>query len=78
MCQTAAHLQRNDGHPLETCYKVFRREVLAGIRLQSDRFGFEPEITAKIAKGRRRGSFSQVFCRSWLCIGWELTTICAT
>jgi glycosyltransferase involved in cell wall biosynthesis len=35
---------------METCYKVFRREVLDGIRLRSDRFGFEPEITAKIAK----------------------------
>jgi glycosyltransferase involved in cell wall biosynthesis len=35
---------------METCYKVFRREVLQGINLRSDRFGFEPEITAKIAK----------------------------
>jgi glycosyltransferase involved in cell wall biosynthesis len=35
---------------METCYKVFRQEVLKGIRLRSDRFGFEPEITAKIAK----------------------------
>lgn len=35
---------------METCYKVFRREVLQGIELKSDRFGFEPEITAKIAK----------------------------
>jgi len=39
---------------IETCYKVFRREVLAPIRLKSNRFGFEPEITAKIAKGRWR------------------------
>jgi glycosyltransferase involved in cell wall biosynthesis len=38
---------------METCYKVFRREVLAGLRLRSNRFGFEPEITAKIARGRR-------------------------
>jgi glycosyltransferase involved in cell wall biosynthesis len=37
---------------METCYKVFRREVLTGIRLKSNRFGFEPEITAKIAKKR--------------------------
>jgi glycosyltransferase involved in cell wall biosynthesis len=37
---------------METCYKVFRREVLQGIRLRSNRFGFEPEITAKIAKRR--------------------------
>lgn len=35
---------------METCYKVFRREVLDGITLKSDRFGFEPEVTAKIAK----------------------------
>ena len=37
---------------METCYKVFRREVLKGIQLKSNRFGFEPEITAKIAKRR--------------------------
>lgn len=35
---------------METCYKVFRAEVLKGIEIKSDRFGFEPEITAKIAK----------------------------
>ena len=39
---------------METCYKVFRREVLKNIQLKSDRFGFEPEITAKIAKGNWR------------------------
>jgi glycosyltransferase involved in cell wall biosynthesis len=39
---------------METCYKVFRREVLAGIHLKSNRFGFEPEITAKVAKGKWR------------------------
>jgi glycosyltransferase involved in cell wall biosynthesis len=39
---------------METCYKVFRREVLARIRVRSNRFGFEPEITAKIAKGKWR------------------------
>src|SRR5437870_5506683 len=38
---------------METCYKVFRREVLADVRLKSNRFGFEPEITAKVAKHRR-------------------------
>src|SRR5579884_3695096 len=37
---------------METCYKVFRREVLQGITLRSNRFGFEPEITAKIARRR--------------------------
>jgi glycosyltransferase involved in cell wall biosynthesis len=35
---------------MEVCYKVFRREVIQGIRLKSDRFGFEPEVTAKIAR----------------------------
>lgn len=39
---------------METCYKVFRKEVLKGIQLKSNRFGFEPEITAKIAKGNWR------------------------
>lgn len=39
---------------METCYKVFRKEVLQGIELKADRFGFEPEITAKIAKGKWR------------------------
>jgi glycosyltransferase involved in cell wall biosynthesis len=39
---------------METCYKVFRREVLEGIQLKSNRFGFEPEITAKVAKGNWR------------------------
>ena len=35
---------------METGYKVFRREVVQGIRIEEDRFGFEPEITAKVAK----------------------------
>jgi glycosyltransferase involved in cell wall biosynthesis len=35
---------------METCYKVFRREVLQKIRIEENRFGFEPEITAKVAK----------------------------
>jgi glycosyltransferase involved in cell wall biosynthesis len=35
---------------METCYKVFRREVIQSIKLEQDRFGFEPEVTAKIAK----------------------------
>lgn len=39
---------------METCYKVFRKEVLEGIRVEEDRFGFEPEITAKIARGNWR------------------------
>ncbi len=35
---------------METCYKVFRREVLEQLRLQENRFGIEPEITAKLSK----------------------------
>jgi glycosyltransferase involved in cell wall biosynthesis len=35
---------------METCYKAFRREVLSRITLEENRFGFEPEITAKVAK----------------------------
>jgi glycosyltransferase involved in cell wall biosynthesis len=35
---------------METCYKVFRREIIQGIKIEENRFGFEPEITAKIAK----------------------------
>lgn len=35
---------------METCYKAFRREVLENIDLKEDRFGFEPEVTAKIAR----------------------------
>src|SRR6185369_12139499 len=39
---------------METCYKVFRREVIQSIPLHEDRFGFEPEVTVKIAKRRLR------------------------
>ena len=35
---------------METCYKVFRREIIQSIKIEENRFGFEPEITAKIAK----------------------------
>lgn len=39
---------------METCYKVFRREVVDGLTIKSKRFDVEPEITAKVAKGRYR------------------------
>ncbi len=39
---------------METCYKVFRREVLESFTLEEDRFGIEPEITAKVALGHWR------------------------
>ena len=35
---------------METCYKLFRIEVLRGIHIEEERFGFEPEITAKVAR----------------------------
>ena len=35
---------------METCYKVFRREIIQGIVIEESRFGFEPEITAKVSK----------------------------
>ena len=37
---------------METCYKAFRRDVLSKISIEQRRFGFEPEITAKLAKNR--------------------------
>lgn len=39
---------------METCYKVFRTEIIKSIDIEEDRFGFEPEITAKVARGRHR------------------------
>jgi glycosyltransferase involved in cell wall biosynthesis len=39
---------------METCYKVLRGEIARGLRLKADRFGFDPEITAKIARGGHR------------------------
>jgi glycosyltransferase involved in cell wall biosynthesis len=39
---------------METCYKAFRREIIDQIKIEEDRFGFEPEVTAKIARLRCR------------------------
>jgi glycosyltransferase involved in cell wall biosynthesis len=39
---------------METCYKAFRREIIQSIEIEENRFGFEPEITAKISKMRCR------------------------
>ena len=39
---------------METCYKVFRREIIQKITVQENRFGFEPEITAKVARMKCR------------------------
>ncbi|RAK65765.1 glycosyltransferase family 2 protein [Hymenobacter edaphi] len=35
---------------METCYKLFRRDIIQGLKLEENRFGFEPEVTAKVAK----------------------------
>lgn len=35
---------------METCYKLFRRDIIAGITLEQDRFGFDPEVTIKVAR----------------------------
>jgi len=45
---------------METCYKAFRREVIQGIVIEEDRFGFEPEITAKVARLRPRPRIYEV------------------
>jgi len=39
---------------METCYKAFRREVIQAIEVEEDRFGFEPEVTAKVAAAGHR------------------------
>jgi hypothetical protein len=39
---------------METCYKAFRGEILRKIQIEENRFGFEPEITAKVAKQKCR------------------------
>ena len=37
---------------METCYKMFRRSIIQSLTIEEDRFGFEPEITSKIARGK--------------------------
>jgi glycosyltransferase involved in cell wall biosynthesis len=46
---------------METCFKAFRREVIQGIRLEEDRYGFEPEVTAKLAAFRLNGKPLRIF-----------------
>ncbi len=46
---------------METCYKVFRADVLREIRIECDRFDFEPEITAKIARRNKAGRHWRIF-----------------
>ena len=46
---------------METCYKAFRREVLDGLTLRSNRFDFEPEFTAKISKPTKSGKRWRIY-----------------
>ena len=61
---------------METGYKAFRREVIQSIKIEENRFGFEPEITAKIARGRYRiyevgiGYFGRTYMEGKK-IGWK-------
>ena len=52
---------------METCYKAFRREVIQRIRIRENRFGFEPEITAKVAKAGVR-IYERDGVRAFVCI----------
>ena len=51
ICNILANLNLTD---METCYKVFKRDILSKITLKSDRFGFEPEVTIKVARLKAR------------------------
>ncbi|WP_076350812.1 glycosyltransferase family 2 protein [Paludisphaera borealis] len=44
---------------MEVCYKLFRREIIQGITLKSNRFGFEPEVTAKVARFKMKDENGQ-------------------
>jgi glycosyltransferase involved in cell wall biosynthesis len=46
---------------METCYKLFRRDVIQDIRIEENRFGFEPEITAKLARYRLNGQPLRIY-----------------
>jgi glycosyltransferase involved in cell wall biosynthesis len=46
---------------METCYKIFKREVIQGITITENRFGFEPEIVAKISRFRLNGQRLRVY-----------------
>ena len=61
---------------METGYKAFRREMIQSIKIEEDRFGFEPEITVKIARGQYRiyevgiGYFGRTYVEGKK-IGWK-------
>ena len=47
LCNAFSNLNLTD---METCYKLFRRDLVQGLRLEEKQFGFEPEVTLKIAR----------------------------
>ena len=47
LCNMVSNLNMTD---METCYKVFRRDLIQGIEIRENRFGFEPEVTLKLAR----------------------------
>lgn len=47
MCNMASNLNLTD---METCYKMFRTEIIQSIHLKENRFGFEPEVTCKLSR----------------------------
>ena len=47
LCNMFSNLNLSD---METCYKVFRREIIQGVKIEENRFGFEPEITLKLSR----------------------------
>jgi glycosyltransferase involved in cell wall biosynthesis len=78
LSNTCTRMQLTD---METCYKVFRRNIIQSIPLQENRFGFEPEIAAKIAQYRQNGlplriieipiSYERRTSREGKKIGWK-------
>jgi hypothetical protein len=47
LCNMFTNLNLTD---MESCYKVFRRDVISSITIEENRFGFEPELVAKVAR----------------------------
>jgi dolichol-phosphate mannosyltransferase len=65
---------------METCYKVFRRDVIQSIDIKENRFGFEPEIVAKVAHMRLRiaALFNLIVFLGMLSSGWTVTIAAPT
>jgi len=50
---------------METCYKLFRTEIIQSIKLKENRFGFEPEVTAKISKLKKYSDLRDRYFLLW-------------